>query len=83
MNIDLQIDQLNLTGVNLTPHQCQELQVALEAELSRLLMSSDMGRRQVNISLPSVPIKVDTSGAKNPTLLGQQIAQSIYGGLNL
>lgn len=82
MNIDLQIEQLNLTGVNLTPRQRQELQVALEAELSRLLMSSDIGRCQVNILLPSVPIKIDTGGAKNPTQLGKQIAQYIYGGLN-
>jgi hypothetical protein len=82
MNIDLQIDQLNLTGVNLTPRQRQELQFALEAELSRLLVNSDISRRQVNISLPSIPIKIDAGGAKNPTLLGKQIAQSIYGGLN-
>jgi hypothetical protein len=82
MNIDLQIEQLNLTGVNLTPRQRQELKAALEAELSRLLTSSDISRRQANIALPSIPIKVDAGGAKNPTQLGQQIAQSIYGGLN-
>lgn len=82
MNINLHIDRLVLDGVNIAPGQRHLLQASVEAELTRLLTDGGLapGLAQ-GIALP----RMSTSGMQltgnNPTQLGRQIAQSVYGGI--
>ena len=82
MNISLHIERLVLDGVNIAPEQRHLLQASVETELTRLLtdrgLSSSLAQ---GIALP----RLSTSGmqltSNNPTRIGQQIAQSVYGGI--
>ena len=82
MNINLHIERLVLEGVNLAPNQRQLLQASVETELTRLLTEGGLtyGFAQ-GTALP----RLSTNGIRitdnNPTQLGQQIAQSVYGGI--
>jgi hypothetical protein len=82
MNINLHIERLVLDGVDIAPGQRQLLQASVEAELTRLLADRGLapGFAQ-GVALP----KLSTNGMQltgnNPTQLGQQIAQSVYGGI--
>jgi len=82
MNINLHIERLVLDGVNIVPNQRQLLQTSVETELTRLLTEGGLtsGFAQ-GTALP----RLSTSGihitGNNTTQLGQQIAQSVYGGI--
>ena len=83
MKINLHIDRLVLDGVNINPGQQHLVQASLEAELSRLLtdqgLASGFAR---NLAVPRVTTGgIQLSGDNNPSQLGQQIAQSVYGGI--
>ena len=80
MNINLHIERLVLDGVNIAPGQRHLLQAGAEAELTRLLTERGLSpvlTQGANLS------RVSTSGIQltcnNPTQIGQQIAQSVYG----
>ena len=82
MNIKLHIERLILDGVNIAPSQRHLLQASVETELTRLL--TDRGLSPSLAQGPAVP-RLSTGGIQltgnNPTQIGQQIAQSVYGGI--
>lgn len=83
MNIHLHIERLVLDGVSLEPHQRAELKMAVVTELGRLLTSNGIGSGvQLSNGVRSVQgglIAIDMH--RKPCVLGQQIAQSVYGGI--
>ncbi len=80
MNINLHIEQLILEGVDIPRSQRELLKATVEAELAKLLASETLPTNwQPNVSIP--PIEV--SPTSHPSQMGQQIAQAIYGGMNL
>ena len=82
MNINLHIDRLILDNVNIAPHQQHLLQASIETELTRLLTENGLSSQFTQgTALPKVagnPLHITDN---NPSQLGQQIAQSIYGGI--
>lgn len=84
MRINLHIDRLVLDGVNLKPGQQHLVQAGLEAELSRLLTDQELASGFVrNLAVPRVTTGgIQLAGDNNPSQLGQQIAQSVYGGID-
>lgn len=82
MNINLHIDRLILDGVTIAPNQRHLLQASVETELTRLL--TDGGLASGLAQGTALP-RLSTSGIQvtgnNPAQLGQQIAQSVYGGI--
>lgn len=83
MNINLRIERLVLDGLDLAPDQRPVLQAAVERELSRLLteggLSSDLAQ---GVAVPGLSARdMQIAGASSPIELGQQIAQSVYGGI--
>jgi hypothetical protein len=84
MNINIQIDRLILGGVNISPRQRRQLQAAVESELSRLLASNGIPPSLQNGgAIPKLPATLNITQNHNPSQMGQEIAQSIYGELNL
>lgn len=83
MNINLHIERLVLDGVNVAPGQRHLLQTSIAAELTRILaeggLSSDLAQGTNLSRLSGSSIQINESG--KPAQLGQQIAQSIYGGI--
>lgn len=83
MNLNIHIERLVLDGLNLVPGQRELLQAALETELARLLaaggLSPDLVSGGARPSLEAGSIQLASDG--NPTRLGQQIAQAVYGGI--
>ena len=83
MNINVNIERLVLEGVSVPPSQRPLLQAAVEAELARLLTAEGLGSGlRSGGAVPRVlggTIQLSFEG--NPTLLGQQIAQAVYGGI--
>jgi hypothetical protein len=83
MNINLQIEKLILEGVDLSPRQRRQLQAAVETELSRLCTENGIPHSLQNSStIPKMPANLNITNNSNPSLMGEQIAQSIYGGLS-
>lgn len=83
MNINVNIERLVLEGVSVPPSQRPLLQAAVEAELGRLLTAEGLsaGLRSGGV-VPRVPGgTIQLSPESNPTQLGQQIAQAVYGGI--
>jgi hypothetical protein len=82
MNINLHIERLVLEGVDISPNQRHLLQASVETELTRLL--TDRGISPSLAQGAALP-RVSTNGMQltgnNPTQLGHQIAQSVYGGI--
>lgn len=83
MNIALHMEQLVLTGVDLAPAQRALLQASLESELARLLgeggVAAGLAGGALVTRLEAPPIEIDAN--PDPVRLGQQIAQSVYGGI--
>ena len=81
-NFHLHIDRLILTDVQLSPSQRHLLQAAVEAELTHLLTegTAAFSTNQAIASLAIAPITPAPNST--PAQLGQQIAQSIYQGMN-
>jgi hypothetical protein len=75
MNINLHIEQLILDGLDIPRSQRELLQATVEAELARLLASTELPKNwQPNVSIP--PIEV--APQNHPSQIGQLIAQAIY-----
>lgn len=83
MNVHLHIDHLVLDGLPVDAGQGEVVQAAVQAELTRLLVSSDLapGLRSGG-ARPSVRSEnIHLTGDETPTTLGQQIGQAVYGGI--
>ena len=83
MNINLHIERLMLDGFDIAPEQRTALQIAVEGELSRLLTERGFSPSLAQgTSVPRLSAQdMQLTSAKSPTELGQQIAQSVYGGI--
>lgn len=83
MNINLHIERLVLDGLDIAPEQRSILQAAVEGELSRLLtergLSPSLGQGTAVPRLSGQDMQIIRTSS--PTELGQQIAQSVYGGI--
>lgn len=81
MSINLHIERLVLDGVNIAPGQHHFLQSSVTTELTRLLNNGDLlGNFVDGVALP----RLSTSSIElnnKPLELGQQLAQSVYGGI--
>ena len=83
MNINVHIEQLILEGLPITHSQRPRLQAAVETELARLLAADGLAPSSVAGGWVShVPTgSIQLASANDPTHLGQQIAQAVYGGI--
>jgi len=82
MNINLHIERLVLDGVDIAPGQRHLLQASVETELTRLLTDRGLTPSLAQgVALPRLSISGMQLTGNNPTQLGQQIAQSVYGGI--
>jgi len=83
MNINLHIERLILNGVNLQQGQRHLLQTSVTGELTRMLTEGGVSHRLAHGTDSS---RIVTTGiqltSNNPKQLGQQIAQSVYGGIS-
>jgi len=83
MNINLHIERLILDGLPITRGQSPLVQAEVETELARLLtergLASSLQSGGAMPSLRAGSIQVETES--NPTQLGRQIAQAVYGGI--
>jgi hypothetical protein len=82
MNINLHIERLVLDGVNLAPDQRHLLQASITAELTRLFSDGGLAPHLVEgVALPRLSTNDIQLTGNSPTQFGQQIAQSVYGGI--
>lgn len=83
MNIKLHIDRLVLDGVNIAPGQHHVLQASVETELIRLLTNGGLAPSLAQgTAVPRLSAgAMQLTSTSSPTELGQQIAQSVYGGI--
>ncbi|MGZ8158728.1 MAG: hypothetical protein ACXWT1_15835 [Methylobacter sp.] len=83
MNINLHIERLVLEGVTIESGQRHTLQAGLEAELTRLLIGGGLAPTLAEgINLSRVFTEgIELTGNNTPAQIGQQIAQSVYGGI--
>ena len=83
MTITLHIERLVLEGIALDRTQREQLRAAVEAELTRLLtgdgLSGGLAQGGAVPNVPAAPIQL--AADNDPGALGQQIAQSVYGGI--
>ena len=88
MDINLHIERLVLDGINLNHHQCHLLQASVQTELARLLIKGGLAPNFMPRSLtqdtamPKINANAIQMCGNDPTQLGQQIAQSVYGGIS-
>lgn len=82
-NIHLHIERLILEGLPVERSQGSHVQAAVEAELARLLSMNGLGEQfQSSGAVPSVRAPgVQLTDNSSSIQIGQQIAQSVYGGL--
>jgi len=83
MNINLHIERLVLDGLDIAPEQRPALQAAVEGELSRLLTERGLSPSLAQgMAVPRLSTNaMQIASPSNPIELGQQIAQSVYGGI--
>jgi len=83
MNINLHIERLVLDGVNIAAGEDHMLQSIVASELTRLLTDGGVSSGLVKGAvLPRIAAsKIQLNDCNNSTQLGQQIAQSVYGGI--
>lgn len=84
VKIDVHIDRLILEGLPLTRHQGVLVQAAVERELARLLAAHGLsGKARTGGAAPQVNAgSFELREANHPSRLGQQIARSVYGGID-
>ena len=82
MDINLHIERLVLDGVDIASGQADLLQASVTNELTQLFISGGLASNLVGgASLSGVATSsIELSDGK-PQTLGQQIAQSVYGGI--
>lgn len=83
MDMNVHIEQLILDGIDVSPSQREVLGTAVAAELTRLLTANGLSPDiQTGAALGHMPTDtIQLTGNNNPTHLGQQIAQAVYGGI--
>lgn len=82
MNINLHIDRLVLDGIHIAPGQRHLLQASVTTELTRMLNNGGLAGNLVDgATLPQLSTNNIELTDKKPNQLGQQIAQSVYGGI--
>jgi len=82
MNINLHIERLVLDGVNVGPGQRHLLQSIVASELTRMLTVGGLSPSLAQgVALPHISADGIQLTGRNPTQLGLQIAQSVYGGI--
>ena len=83
MNVKLHIERLVLDGIELSPADRPAFQAALEAELGRLLAQGGVGAELAGgRAVPAVRADgFQMNGDGSSVRLGQQVAQSVYGGI--
>ncbi len=83
-NINLHIERLVLDGVSVDSHQQPMLKATLESELGSLLAQNGISTGlQSGGAFKGLRTDSINVGEKNElSHLGQQIAQSVYGGIN-
>ena len=79
-NIHLYIDRLILDGLPVDRMHAPQVQMAVEAELRRLLTEQGLGNSLgAGGAVPSVPARgMQFSASSTPKQMGNQIAQSVY-----
>lgn len=82
MNINVHIKRLVLDGISVSPDQRPHLQAAVEAELGRLLAADGLAPGLLGGgAVPHVPAEaIQLPGESDPSHMGRQIAQAVYGG---
>ena len=81
-NIHLYIDRLILDGLPVDRMHAPQVQMAVEAELTRLLTERGLGSSITSGAVPSIPVNgMQFSASSTPKQLGTQIAQSVYNGI--
>lgn len=82
-DIHLHIERLILDGLPIERAQGPQVQVAVEAELSRLLAEHGLAASlQAGGAAPSVAVAgIQVASSSNPAHMGRQIAQSVFGGI--
>ena len=83
MNINLHIERLILDGLPIEGRHASYVQMAVEAELTRLLgqngLASDL---QAGGAIPSIRANgIQSITDSNPAQIGTRIAQSVYRGI--
>jgi len=82
VNVNLHIERLVLDGIDLDHAQRPVLQAAVEAELGRLIAAGGVGALAAGGAVPAVRADgFQMGGDGNPSQLGRQIAESVYGGI--
>lgn len=82
MNITLHIDRLVLEGIDFPPDQQHLLQAHVISELTRLLENGRLVSSLTgDTALARLPVDSIQLAGNDPVKLGQQIAQSVYGGI--
>lgn len=83
MNVNIYIERLVLDGVSISPSQRPLVKAAVEAELGRLLADGGLAPNLLaGGAVPCVPSgTIEITPKSNPSQLGQQIAQAVYGGI--
>lgn len=84
MKINVHIDRLVLEGLDITSDRSPLLQRAVETELTRLLTGGGLAPSLAQgVALPRIAAgNIEFNDGNNPAPLGQQIAQSVYGGIS-
>jgi hypothetical protein len=83
MNINLHIQELILEGIDIPRSQRELLQTVIESELSRLFTENGVPNGfQEGGNIADLPANLQLAKNAHPQEMGQQIAQSIYGGLS-
>jgi hypothetical protein len=82
MDVNLHIERLVLDGITLSVRERAVLGTAVTTELTRLITESGLPSNiPTGGIVPSIPAGSIQLGHDNsPALLGQQIAQAVYGG---
>ncbi|MBD2773378.1 hypothetical protein [Iningainema tapete] len=83
MNINIHIEKLILHDLPIPHSQRPLLQAAVEAELARLVTNDGLATSLLaGGAVPKIlASNIQLTQDSNSTLLGQQIAQAVYGGL--
>jgi hypothetical protein len=83
MNIQVSIERLILHGIEVADDERLLLQTAVQAELTRLLMAhGPAANLQAGGTYPAIHTDAIQVTGDNPTHLGRQIAQAVYGGIS-
>jgi hypothetical protein len=82
VNVKLHIERLVIDGADLTPGGKRQLQVAVEAELTRLIARYGIAPEyRAGGATPALRAATISASSKNPAQFGIEIARAVHGGL--